>query len=382
MGNEIAALDIERDAESGVKVQSAAFSGYIPGFDGLRAIAVGTVLVAHGGYGYLFPGGFGVTIFFTISGYLITTLLLGELENTGTINLKLFYARRLIRLYPELIVLIFLCGLSGLILDLRATGAEWLAGPFYYMNYYYVFGHHYTEAQSYPWRQLWSLSVEEHFYIFFPGLLLFAASTEKKRLYLVYGLILLPLLWRFVSYFIYHLPWQYNYVATDTRIDSIAWGCLLAILLRPWDLPDSANGKHGAIDKPLFIRRPMALLGVALILASLLYRDEAFRWTWRFSVQGLGMFLLIANLLFDPHWRAVVTLLELKPLRYIGRISYGLYLYHMLINRLMLEYLPGISVPIFLAMSLILSVLTASLSYIALETPLKGIRRRLGSHVR
>lgn len=365
----------EKAASSTIRASGGA-SGYIPGFDGLRAIAVGMVLVAHAGYGKLVPGGFGVTIFFAISGYLISTLLINEFARSGTINLKLFYLRRILRLYPELIALVILCLIAGAALGLHATPAEKFAGLFYYMNYYYVFGAHYPESLSYPWRQLWSLAIEEHFYFFFPGLMLFVARTWRSRMVLVATLIVVPFLWRFVTYFWIGLPWQYNYVATDTRIDSIAWGCLLALLMRR---PD---GTERAIRELWFISRPAIALGFAIILASLLYRNESFRWTWRFTLQGIGIVLIIANLLFDPRWKGVVGALEWRPIRYIGRISYGLYLYHMLLNRLIEQVWPDIPSPILLPISVVVSLIVASISYNALEMPLKAIRRRLGSHVR
>lgn len=350
--------------------------GYIPGFDGLRAIAVLLVLVAHAGYGDVVPGGFGVTIFFAISGYLISTLLMNEFARTGTIDLKLFYIRRILRLYPELIALVLLCLIAGAALGLRATTAEKFAGLFYYMNYYYVFGAHYPPAESYQWRQLWSLAVEEHFYFFFPAVMLFVARTWRSRLLLVAALITLPFLWRFVTYFWIGLPWEYNYVATDTRIDSIAWGCLLALMMRRPD--GSARG----VQDLWFIGRTAIAIGFALLFASLIYRNEAFRWTWRFTMQGIGILLVMANLLFDPRWRAVVQALEWRPIRYVGRISYGLYLYHMLLNQVIETIWPDIATPLMVLVSLAVSLIVASISYNLLEIPLKPLRRRLGSHVR
>ena len=350
-------------------------SAYIPGFDGLRAIAVTMVLVAHAGYGNLIPGGFGVTVFFAISGFLITTLLLKEFARTDTINLKLFYTRRLLRLYPELILLIILCLVSGAQLGLHATIAEKLAGLFYFMNYYYVFGAHYSEEVSYPWRQLWSLAIEEHFYFFFPATLLFIVRTMKARFWLIGALVVVPFIWRFIAYYTIELPWQYNYVATDTRIDSIAWGCLLALLMF---VPDGKS--RSLADFPFIGSRALAA-GLMLILASLLYRDEGFRWTWRFSVQGVGVILVFANLLFDPRWSFMVRLLEWGPIRYLGRISYGLYLYHMLVNRIILKYF-YLTPVVFLALSLFSSFIIATISFYILEVPLQPLRRRLGSHVR
>ena len=350
-------------------------NGYVPGLDGLRALAVGMVLVAHAGYGEFVPGGLGVTIFFAISGYLITTLLVNENSRTGTIKLREFYTRRILRLYPELVALILLCLASGAFWPFTATPFEKLAGLLYYMNYYYVFGPHYAIEHSYPWRQLWSLSVEEHFYFIFPAMLL-VIRRWNSRLLAICALILLPFLWRFATYHILGLPWQYNYVATDTRIDSIAWGCLLALLLH------GADGIHRPSGDGAFIGLIPLATGIGLLLFTLLYRSEDFRWTWRFSVQGIAIAVLLANLLFDPRWQAIVRAFEWRPVRFIGRISYGLYLYHMLINYWIEAALPPLSRPAFLILSIAISVALASLSYFVIEVPLKPLRRRVGSHVR
>ena len=356
--------------------KASAPANYVRGFDGIRAIAVGMVLVSHAGYGELIPGGFGVTVFFAISGYLITTILLRELASTQSIDLKSFYLRRILRLYPELLALIALCGLLSSYMGVHGTIWEWLAPPLYFMNYYYVYGAHYNLSETIPWRNLWSLPVEEHFYMVFPVLMLCMARKRAAQLNLVYALILLPFLWRFITYFVLGLPWQHNYVATDTRIESIAWGCLLAILLR------NEDARQRSIETLWFIRRWMPAVALALILASLIYRDEGFRWTWRFTVQGIGITLLLANILFDPRWKPVVNFLELPPLRYLGRISYGLYLYHMLVDRLLSNAYPTMPVPYFLVASTAATIALASVSYLVLETPLKGLRRRLGSYVR
>lgn len=352
-----------------------AAAAYIPGFDGLRAIAVAIVLVAHAGYDRTIPGGFGVTIFFAISGYLITNLLITEYARTDTIDLKLFYARRIVRLYPELIVLVVACLVFGPIFGWDASLNEKLASFLYYMNYYYIFGGN-DGGEIYPWRQLWSLAVEEHFYIFFPGLMLFVARDWRSRLLWISGLIVVPLLWRFITYDWLHLPSEYNYAATDTRIDSIAWGCLLALLMR------EASGAVRTSDKLWFISPAATALGLAMILGSLVYRDESFRWTWRFTLQGIGIVLLIANVLFDRRWRFVVDILEYKYVRYIGRISYGLYLYHMFVNKMIEKIWPGMTGLTFLSLSLVGSVAAGGLSHRLLETPFKPLRRRLGSQVR
>jgi peptidoglycan/LPS O-acetylase OafA/YrhL len=350
-------------------------AGYLPGFDGLRAVSILLVMVSHAGYGHLAPGGLGVAVFFAISGFLITTLLLNERQATGRIDVLRFYARRFLRLYPELIAFLAIALAAGTVLGLKATPAEILAGPLYYMNYYYVFGAKYALLEGYPWRHLWSLAVEEHFYLFFP-LLVAALLPDRDRLRLVIcALIALPLLWRFASYEGLGMTWLYSFVATESRIDSIAWGCLLAVMLR--QRLDAGRDIAAAI----YIRPWLVWAAIGIILFATLYRSEDFRWTWRFSIIGAGLFVIIANLLFDPRWGWAVRILEAAPLRHLGRISYALYLYHMLVNRILMEWLP-ISHPAFLPLSLLLCLALADVSFRAIEMPLKPLRRRLGSHMR
>ena len=371
----------QADAATGDDIGPAVTKrSYFPGFDGIRAIAVGLVLVAHAGYGDKVPGGLGVTVFFAISGFLITSLLLNEADASGTVNLKLFYIRRFLRLFPELLFFVLVTMLLGAALEWRATVIEKAAVIFYFFNYYYVFGQHYfyLDNVSYPWRQIWSLAVEEHFYFLFPTIVLLFHRRRDILLKVLVALLVLPFLWRFVTYFAIGLPWEYNYVATDTRIDSIVWGCLLAVMLRSWQGGAGAPERSG---RPPFLHPALFALGLALMIFSLLYRSEDFRWTWRFTVQGVALFLIFANLLFDPRWKRLVAILEHPVPRYFGRISYSLYLYHMLVNRLLLYVLPETS-RFYPVIALSISVVVASASYRLLEVPLKPLRRRFGSHVR
>jgi peptidoglycan/LPS O-acetylase OafA/YrhL len=351
-----------------------ALTGYLPGFDGLRAISIMMVVVSHAGYGELVPGGLGVAVFFAISGFLITTLLLNEASATGRIDIPRFYVRRFLRLYPELLTFLAIALICGAILGLTATTTEKLAGPLYYMNYYYAFGAKYGLDEGYPWRHLWSLAVEEHFYLVFP-LLVAALLPNRNRLCLVLGLLIaLPLLWRIAAYQGMGMPWLYTFVATEARIDSIAWGCLLALMLR--QRLDAGIAIQGAP----YVRPWLVWVAFAVVLFTVLHRNEDFRWTWRFSIIGAALFVIIANLLFDPRWRWAVHILEWAPIRHIGRISYGLYLYHMLVDRLLREAIPE-SDPLFMPLALLLSVALADLSFRVIEMPLKPLRRRFGSHV-
>src|SRR4029077_12459985 len=160
-------------------------NGAIPSLDGLRAISILIVLVSHAGYGTVVPGGLGVTIFFFLSGYLITTLLLDENKRSGRINIGKFYLRRVFRLFPPLLVTLVIA-YSLVALGLLDGGISWagvLAQLLYFANYYGLFFDpgNTTAAGT---GILWSLAVEEHFYMVYPAVLvgLFALSLSGRRI--------------------------------------------------------------------------------------------------------------------------------------------------------------------------------------------------------
>jgi len=207
--------------------------GYIPGLDGIRALAVLIVMVAHLGFEHIVPGGFGVTVFFFISGFLITRLLLAESEKSG-IGLKNFYMRRFVRLYPALLFMIFgtvaIYGLGGIG---GPTGTELTAGIFYFTNTFQVFIRTTTDSLPFmPWTHLWSLAVEEHFYLIFPLFMVLCRKNWKRAAVILIALLAVVPLWRTFIMFGTNLPYaDYNYMMTDARFDSLAWGCLLSVLL-------------------------------------------------------------------------------------------------------------------------------------------------------
>lgn len=351
-------------------------AGYIPGFDGLRAGAVLLVMVGHAAaYRDIVPGGLGVTVFFAISGFLITTLLLNEQRTTGSIDLLKFYARRFLRLYPELLTFVVVMIAVASVVGWQSSITEKLSAVFYFFNYQYLLGDRTPLVIAYPWPHLWSLAVEEHFYFLFPFLVVLVSGNRRNLLVVVGLLVAMPLAWRIVGWNLFHLPAVYLYKATDARIDSIAWGCLLAILVRL----TIERGK--TVEESWFIGIPWFVLGAILLLASLIVRNQEFQSTWRYSFQGAGLFFLIANCLFDRKWRALVSMLELKPMRYIGRISYGLYLFHLPIFTL-LSYRLNDNNVLFLPIASALAISVAALSYRLVDTPMKPLRRRFGSHVR
>jgi len=354
------------------RLSETAKYGYIPGLDGLRAIAVLIVMAAHLGFEHIVPGGFGVTVFFFISGFLITRLLLAESEKKG-IGLKNFYLRRFVRLYPALLFMLFgtvaIYGLSGIG---GPTAIELTAGVFYFTNIFQVFVRATSDSLPFmPWTHLWSLAVEEHFYLLFPAFMLLCQRNWKRAGIILAIFIAIVPLWRAYIIFGTDLPYvHYNYMMTDARFDSLAWGCLLSILLH-------IKGNLKAF-KPLLGLIPTALAGLTII-TSFLIRDDAFRFSLRFTFQGAALFVLVLNFYYLKALNFAVTMAEWRWLAWIGQISYALYLWHVpvydLVHRSMNRG------PLSLLVTTIASFTIAAVSFYIVEKPFIALRKRFGAHI-
>ncbi|CAM3818858.1 acyltransferase family protein [Litorimonas haliclonae] len=347
--------------------------GYIPGLDGIRAIAVLIVIIAHFGLTNLIPGGFGVTVFFFISGFLITRLLLAEARIKGKIHLKDFYIRRIVRLYPALIFMVV--GSTALYLLLGQGGPkplEFTAALGYFTNIYQVAVRAGGELPFMPWTHLWSLAVEEHFYLIFPLLMVIFGVFKRRLIWALMGLLALVPLWRLFTYSTFEtLPVvDYNYMMTDARIDSIVWGCFLSVLL-------DKDIREGLVQK-LTGWLPIVGAGAILLLCFAL-RDESFRYIWRYSLQGAALFILVLNLYFFRPVRWSLGVLELWPLVWIGRLSYPLYLWHFPVLDLSHRFMePGVAQ---LSVAVIGSLGISIFSFFLVEKPFMALRKRFGAHI-
>jgi peptidoglycan/LPS O-acetylase OafA/YrhL len=294
---------------------------YVPSLDGLRAIAFLFVFTAHAQPFWSLPGGFGVTVFFFLSGYLITSLLREEAQTTGTISLKDFYFRRLLRIFPPcyLTVILVSCLAATGALYNRESYASLVSAFLYFSNYWNILGRGNLPAGL---GILWSLAVEEHYYLLFP--LLYAwfirRSVDRKRQTAVLvALCLATLAWRCYRVYAMHSPWENIYEGSDTRFDSILAGCLLAIVANP-RLGDGAGwlARHATM---------LASAGAVLILLCFVYRDSLFRDTVRYTLLAVGLFPIFyfASL---PERTLLIRCLEWRGLRHLGRLSYSMYLIH------------------------------------------------------
>jgi peptidoglycan/LPS O-acetylase OafA/YrhL len=307
-------------------------TGVIPSLDGIRAIAVTLVFFAHSGLGNLIPGGLGVTIFFVLSGYLITTLMRVEHARSGSINYRSFYLRRLLRLMPPLLIVVATAGaLSALsIIDGNFTPGGMLSSLFYFGNYY-VIAHDYHGMPA-GIGVIWSLAIEEHYYLFYPPLaaLLLRAGRVRLSATVLSLLCAIVLAWR--CWLVFHGGSEaYLTMATDTRVDAILIGCIMALLFNPWI--DRVPAQKAINDWAI------AAVCIAVLAATLLYRNEVFRLTARYTLQSLAIAPLI-YLAVARADRLPFSWLNARPLVYIGTVSYTIYLSHHVVLLGLAKYWP------------------------------------------
>ena len=294
-------------------------NGRIPGLDGMRAVSVLLVMLSHFGFKNQIPGALGVTTFFFISGFLITILLLREFKKTKKIAITDFFIRRQIRLLPELLYYIVLSGFIAALYFGLPKLHDYLTAIFYTSNYFHLFAPSILGITDFRWPHLWSLAVEQHFYLTFP--LIFAALIVKpKRLLIALtGLCIAVLIWRITIISSGGSP-RYTYEASDARMDSIAYGCITALIL--WF---ELGNKAFNVDRWFY---PLLATGALFLAASVAIRSPFFRETFRYSLQGLAFMLIFLGLYGSNKARFLITLLEVKPLVWMGNMAYGAYLWH------------------------------------------------------
>ncbi len=344
---------------------------HIPSLDGIRAISFLIVFVAHMGFEKFVPGGLGVTIFFFLSGYLITTLLRIEYERLGRINLKHFWLRRVWRILPPFYIVLISATALALAFDPpgQLTGGALAAQYLHFTNYWMIFNGH--EGQPPGTGVYWSLAVEEHFYLLFPWLYIAMQRwnlSARQQGWMLYGLCLATLLWRFILVCVLDASTDRTYMASDTRLDSILFGCALAVWGNPILDPE-----------PLSSRQRLAFLlpvSLVVLLACLLIRDNVFRETLRYSLQGLALAGLFTVAIRD--WQSpLFRWLNTRPLVSIGTLSYTLYLMHFSVLIWVERGLPDAPALVHAGVSISLLLFLAWLLHHFVEKPCAQIRRRL-----
>jgi peptidoglycan/LPS O-acetylase OafA/YrhL len=347
---------------------------YIPCLDGIRACAFLVVFIAHSDYDHIIPGGLGVTVFFFLSGYLITSLLRIEFEDSGDISLKQFYIRRAYRILPPLYITLAIAGLVHFVGVTAGHGNTlgWISALAYVFNYAELISHGRAQLPS-GMGLVWSLMIEEHFYLLFPILYktaimrLWRRSQQSKVLLATCAAVLI---WRCVLVYYFKIPLEaklrWTYSATDTRLDSIALGCVLAIAHNPWC--NDAGGWLGRHAKLL------AGLGCFVLFLTLIVREPHFREAFRYSIQTAALYPIFYFCVATPQY-AWVKWLSWGPLRWLGWISYTLYLCHEAILAALKYVLPP-GRPLLAIVAFVLSLLYAWGMRHMVELPLRKLRSR------
>ena len=352
---------------------------YQPALDGLRAFAVGAVIAYHLGAGWAAGGFLGVDAFFVLSGYLITSLLLSEWGRRAAISLPRFWVRRARRLLPALFVVLGAIALYAVLLapsqQLRTLRADGLASLFYFANWHFV-----LSGQSYfdlftlpsPMRHLWSLAIEEQFYLVWPLVVLGCLRLGRGSRKPLAAVCVAGIAASVAVMALLYEPADPSraYYGTDARVHTLLVGAVLALLLMRSRAHDDRRARR---DR----RSPasLQLVGVGAGLACL--------WAFAFvSDVGSGLYhggslvfsvavaAVIASAV-QPGWSPLGAVLSIPVLRWIGRISYGLYLWHWPAIVVLTEDRTGLSGAPLTIVRLATTFAGATLSFYLVEQPIR-----------
>ena len=376
---------------------------YIPSLDGIRALSVLAVIVYHANKLWL-PGGFlGVEVFFVISGYLITLLLLAESEKSGTVSLKQFWLRRARRLLPALWVVVLGVVVFAALFQREILGTlrgDVIAALFYGFNWFQVWvgTSYFTSFEFVPLRHLWSLAVEEQFYLIWPVVMLVVAKFGKRRLPIVSAVFVLIAVALAVYTGVVYQPGvistiadtpeqfmslfgqsvsrvDYLFLGTITRSSGLLLGAALAIWWRPWLLQNSRAGESKLYDFVGF--------GGLVALAFMMWRfntviegtdggtvgyDLLFR--GGFFLTDIASVALIAAAV-HPGSKLIARGLSNPILVWLGRRSYGFYLFHWPVFQFYRRFAGEGLTPYEFVVLVLLALALTELSYRYIETPVR-----------
>lgn len=341
----------------------------IQGLDALRAFSILAVLIDHTEYKFggplsLVTGGIWLEIFFVLSGFLITFMLLDEFDRFGSISFKDFFQRRMARLLP----LFYVYVLIGIVyLTLVHKPVPWgavLSGVFYVVNYFQAF----NGAPTHFLSHCWSLALEEQFYFFWPLILAFLLRVRWHLDWSLIGLIVAIWLYRAMSQLLGWHTDAYIYRALDTRADHLLLGCLLAVLLR--------QPKWCAWIEKLW-RMPflMAMLFVALITSGLFHANLTYKYVFAYALEPVVIALLVPMVILSAA-SEVGILSKILNARWVvltGQASYGIYIFHQLFMapvRNMVEKMTG-SYDLGILISMVVLIVFAHQVFIQFEAPMR-----------
>jgi peptidoglycan/LPS O-acetylase OafA/YrhL len=341
--------------------------------DAMRAFAVLVVVLAHAGLGHVVPGGSGVTIFFSISGFVITFIVLKEMSKTDGFDIGRFYRNRAYKILPPLLVAIVL---PTLIWSMWST-VNWaavLGQVFFYYNWFKVNG----GADVLPGTGVvWSLSIEEQFYLVFAIVWFFLVNSRSRVAVLavlacacVIGSTATRL-----ALFADGTSHDRIYYGSDTRLDGIAYGVLLGVAYYVWT---ERGSKPNAVTS--IVGHWLALAtGISLYILSLVIRDEFFRDTFRYSLQSLSACIVIAFGLVPGIGlvrRVFYAISESRIVTAIGLSSYSIYLCHLIVGNVFRNLTSAWPLGLRVLVTASLGVAAGYLLYRAVELPVQEYKRK------
>jgi peptidoglycan/LPS O-acetylase OafA/YrhL len=354
----------------------------VPGLDGIRALAVTTVIVYHLLPGTLIGGYLGVDIFFVVSGFLITTLLLRERVATGRISLRGFWTRRARRLLPALGILVLACCSAALLVGgdvLVGLGTQVVGAVTFSSNWLFVAqgASYFDETVPELFRNLWSLAVEEQFYVVWPLLvvLVLVRIPRWAKLTMIGAIAVASAVWMGVSYSAVD-PTRVYY-GTDSHAFGLAIGAFLGVLLLGRGVAPLGEEPGGMTSR--VTRWTLGLVGplsvAALVALSVLMSGDV-DLTYRGGLALVAVLSAVAIAALLVPGSLLARALDLAPIRWVGLRSYGLYLWHWPVFVLVGSALPtwpreGLESATLGGIALAITVVAAALSYRFIEQPIR-----------
>lgn len=343
---------------------------YLPQLDGLRGVAIVAVMLFHAGISN-FGGGFiGVDIFFVLSGFLITTLLVHEYQMHGSVSLRNFYMRRVLRLLPALLILLLVfCLLSSLLLDSTDARSNYVGALivlFYLSNWARALSLHPPFALDHAW----SLSIEEQFYVLWPVILILMLTTLKKPKHVLALTVSFALASWFLRVYLTTAGSTVEriYYGSDTRADALMVGCALGVF---YDTRFWKQLKVGRFSRYITILATVCGLCLLVFVCRANWRQGYMYYAGFFAVEILTV-IVLTEILTNTKGLICVAL-QTKFIVWVGSISYGLYLWHYPIFRLFRSH--GYETWIIATAGSAITFIVASISYYFLERPVLRLRR-------
>jgi len=369
-------------ASSGSRAEPGGRLPHLPALDGLRGLAVAAVVLFHGGFSWMTGGYLGVSTFFTLSGFLITSLLLAERAATASIDLRAFWTRRFRRLMPAALAALALAALFGIVaadaVQRRNLAGDVTASLLDVANWrFIVSGQAYADLFGAPSPVLhfWSLAIEEQFYLLYPVVAWIAFRVLRgSRGH--FAALLGALTVASISLTLFAgFSADRIYFGTDTRAAELLIGGLLATLIYDRRVTDVlAHGRRARWA--IMVGGPLALATCAVLWISVPQDTE---WLYRGGFPAYALLTTIVVVAAIVPFGPVRSLLATAPLRRLGLLSYGVYLYHWPVFLWLSPERTGWSDAVLLGPRLAVTFALALLSYRYLETPVRGGARLLGS---